>query len=279
MSRSCLDWPKRPFEWIEDGTLHISVPFTWNLPDVQSRIMRTWMPVRVGGPAVELMPGFLCGAQVGGALPGVLQRVNPLATRTTYSCPCRCGFCGVGRGMIERGGFRELADFPAGPIVCDNNLLAASPAHLERVVAMLQPFGWADFNQGIDASLVTQEIADLIASIGKPIVRLALDSMAEVPAWEAAYECFRQAGIAKDRLRTYVLIAYESGPDDSWKRCSLVEGRRHGTTLPMWYHPLDALEYNAVTDDQRKLGWTEDERDRIMGYFWKHRGIPMEITA
>ena len=31
------EWPKRTVEWTEDNTAYLSVPFTWNLPEVYSR--------------------------------------------------------------------------------------------------------------------------------------------------------------------------------------------------------------------------------------------------
>lgn len=263
-------WPKMEFEWIKNGKLHISVPFTWCLPRVQKRIASTWMQVKVGGPAVELMPEYLKGAEIGHEDPNVLKRINPLATRTTKGCPSKCGFCGIGKGLIERGGFRELRDYSPGPVLCDNNLLAASFNHLERVVLMLRSFGWADFNQGLDASLVTQETADLIATIGKPIIRMALDSQGEKDVWERAYECWRKAGTAKNRIRSYVLIGFNSDPTDAWERCWWVE--KHGAlALPMWFHSLDSLEENIVTDEQIDLGWSDYERRRIMQWFYQHK--------
>jgi hypothetical protein len=270
-------WPRRPYEWIESGVLHISVPFTWNLPDVQRRIRSTWMPVRVGGPAVELMPDFLKGAQIGHEMPDVLQRINPLATRTTTGCPSRCGFCAV--PLIE-GRFAELESFPPGPVVCDNNLLAASWRHLERVVRMLRAYGWADFNQGLDASLMTPEITDLLVSIGKPICRFAVDSLADVPAFDEAYCLLRRRRLPRKSIRVYCLIGYNTDPSEAWKRCRIIE--QYGIKpLPMWFHELDALEENTVTKtrnknhpdrpSQRELGWSDYERRRIMQWFYKHK--------
>jgi hypothetical protein len=225
------------------------------------------MPVKVGGPAVMLMPEYLKGAEIGNDRRGVLQRINPLATRTTEGCPNRCAFCAV--PSIE-GSFREMNVFPPGPIVCDNNLLASSHRHLERVVSMLKGYGWADFNQGLDASLVTQEIADLISTIGKPIIRMALDSQGEKDVWERAYRYWRNAKVPKNRIRSYVLIGFNSGPEEAWERCKWVEA--HGAKeLPMWFHPLDAMEENVVTGKQLDLGWTDYERRRIMGWFYRHR--------
>ncbi len=261
-------WPKREYEWIENGVLHISVPFTWCLPRVQMRIASTWMPVKVGGPAVELMPDYLKGAEIGHESAGVLQRINPLATRTTAGCPSKCPFCAV--PTIE-GNFAELDSFPSGPVLCDNNLLASSDAHIDRVVSMLRPYGWADFNQGLDASLVTMPIAYAIASIGKPIIRMALDSQGEKDSWERAYECWRRVGTPKNRIRSYVLIGFNSDPADAWERCEWIES--HGVlALPMWFHELNAMEKDGVTEKQRLLGWTKQDQDQIMDWYYQHRG-------
>jgi hypothetical protein len=262
-------WPRREYEWIEGGVLHISVPFTWCLSRVQKRIASTWMKVKVGGPAVELMYDYLKGAEIGHESEGVLQRINPLATRTTVGCPSKCKFCAV---PIIEGCFRELDTFPTGWVICDNNFLASSYSHIERVVEMLRTYGQADFNQGLDAALVTQDIADLIATIGKPIIRMALDSQGEKDVWERAYECWRRAKIPKNRIRSYVLIGFDSGPDEAWDRCKWVEA--HGVkALPMWFHELYAMKKDEVTEKQIALGWSKKGQDHIMDFYYQHRGI------
>ena len=167
------EWPKAPYRWQEGETLYISVPFTWNLPAVRNELQQGswfWKRAQVGGPAVDLMPDYLAdipNVTVGGSMENVLQRINPDATRTTLGCIRKCAFCGIGTGKIEPGGFRELEDWPDGPIVCDNNLLAASDAHIEKVCFRLKQYGWADFNQGLDVRLMTPERAKLLASIGR----------------------------------------------------------------------------------------------------------------
>ena len=183
MKRPAATWPKGPTRWQRGETLYISVPFTWQLAAVREELVQGswyWRRARVGGPAVDLMPEYLAGiprVTAGGNEPNVLERVNPMATRTTLGCPRKCAFCGIGQGRIEAGGFRQLDQFAVRPIVCDNNFLAASPEHIGRVCAALaSQYGWADFNQGLDARLMTAEKARTIASIGKPVCRLACRS-------------------------------------------------------------------------------------------------------
>ena len=273
-------WPKGPMEWIEKRVRYLSVPFTWDLPKAKQDLMQrdfTWDRAVVGGPAVELMPEYLDGmgwVTIGHDMPGVLQRVNPHATRTTLGCIRKCGFCGIGCGKIEAGGFRELEDWPDLPILCDNNLLAASMDHLDKVTRRLSKWGWCDFNQGLDARLMTPEKAALLARIEKPCIRFSVDSDAEKESVLAAVEICQSAGIFKQNCRKhYVLVGFNTGPDEAWERCLWVEQRTFKAN-PMWFHPLDALERNSITDAQRALGWTHRDRADLQRYFYQRCGLP-----
>lgn len=270
------EWPKKPTEWIEKRTLYISIPFTWNIPDVTARLQQRsmfWDRVVVGGPAVYLMPEFFDNmkhVEIGYNHSGVLQKVNPLATRTTVGCIRKCKFCGVKKFEPK---FKELDDWPDLPIICDNNLLASSQYHFSRVVDRLKKHQGVDFNQGLDARLLTDYHAKRFAEV-KGIVkrglRLALDSRGHFSPWMAAYERLRTAGIAKRKISTYVLIAFNSDPSDAWARCELVE-KQGVRALPMWFHPLDTLNKNTVTEAQKNLGWNDFERRKIMQWFYQHK--------
>jgi hypothetical protein len=259
-----IEWPKREFEWIENGVLHISVPFTWCLPRVQKRIASTWMPVKVGGPAVYLIPNYLKGAEIGHDANGALQRINPMATRSTVGCPRRCPFCAVPR---TEGRLLELSDWPDLPIYCDNNILAASLGQFDRVMDRLEGHGWGDFNQGVDAGFLNEHHAERMVRVKGLMVRLALDSQRDKKAWSRAYTILRSQGIPKNRIRSYVMVAFNTGVDEAWERCKWVKG--HGVLpLPMWYHPLNAMRENIVTEQQKELGWNNKERMRIMRHYY-----------
>jgi hypothetical protein len=228
------------------------------------------------------MPDYLAGLSgvtIGGDCPGVLQRVNPQATRTSIGCPNRCGFCAIGKGLIEAGGFRELTDWPDGPVLVDNNLFAASVEHFDRVMDRLDPWGWCDFNQGVDARRLTEHHAERIGRIPGAMVRLALDAMAVADAWEEAFRKLRASGVALRRIRSYALVGFTTGPEEAWERCEWIEG--HGVkSLPMWFHELDALEWNQITEKQRALGWTDEERKALFQWYYKHRGAkPAHLEA
>lgn len=270
-----MEWPKKSTRWIIKRTLFISIPFTWDLLNIKRQIKQRsfeYDQVVIGGPAVYLMPDFFNDinfVSVGFNMPGVLQRINPLATRTTIGCIRQCAYCGV---PIFDGRFKELKEWPNLPIICDNNLLAASQPHFDRVINRLKKHNGVDFNQGLDTRLLTDYHAMRIAEINgiaKRGVRLALDNMAHCDTWNVAFERLRSAGIAKRKISTYALVGFDSGPLEAWARCEWIE--EHGTrVLPMWFHELNQLEKNIVTEHQGNLGWDDLERKRIMRWYYQH---------
>jgi hypothetical protein len=284
-----IAWPKRLVYWFEGTgmrTMKISIPFTWSLHEAREKIEEHSLMCDtfiVGGPGIYLMPDYfndMPQVSVGYDEPGVLQRINPMATRTTTGCVRHCKFCAIGTGKIEGDGFRELADWPDLPVLADNNLLAASQSHFDRVIDRLIRWGWADFEQGLDSRLLADYHAERIAQIKSPMVRLALDSMDYADQWENAFSKLRRAGIAKKNIRSYALIGHTTGEEEAWRRCAWIEGNGHGIkALPMWFHPLDALEWNAVTPEQAALGWDDTKRKGIMDFYYWHRGSKHECLA
>jgi hypothetical protein len=270
-----ITWPKGPVYWTGGKTLYVSIPFTWNLPDVRIRLLQKsfmWERAVIGGPAVRLLPNYfddLSHVTVGENDSSVLQRINPLATRTTAGCPNRCGFCGVNRIC---GAFQEFEEWPDRPVLIDDNLFAASQTHFDKVIDRLIQWEWADFNQGVDARLLTDYHARRIAEIAQVTVRLALDSMAYVDDWLTAVDTLKRNSVVKTHIRSYALVGFRTGPDDAWTRCEFIE-KHVRKVLPMWYHPLDAMQPNIVTAAQQALGWNDFERKRLMTWFYKHKRV------
>ncbi len=267
------NWPKTFTVWYDRQVGYLSIPFTWLLPVarrvIQQRnfFVKRWV---VGGPAVKLLPQYLQDVvEYGPDDATVLQRVNSCATRTTVGCPRKCEFCGV--RQIQPG-FRELSDWPDLPIICDDNLLAASHRHIERVIEGLRRWPSVDFNQGLDCRLLDSRHAELLATLKRPIIRLALDDYATRIAWADAVERLLTAGIAKSRIRSYVLCGFHGGPEDDRKQCEFVElfGLK---PLPMWFHRLDSMRFNEVTDAQRASGWTERNRRSLFCWYYWHRTL------
>ena len=267
-------WPKGPTYWLEGNTLFISIPFTWNLPEVRVKLMQSafsYSSVVVGGPAVKLMPGYfsmLDFVREGDNYPGVLQKVNPLATHTTTGCIRHCKFCGIGQGKIEQGGFKELDDWPDLPLICDNNLLASSVGHFDKVIDRLKKWRSPDFNQGLDIRLLNEYHARRFAELKQPKIRLACDDINEKERWTDAVELLLQCGVRRSWISTYALIGFDSGPDECWQRCEYIN--QIGTCNPMWFHSInDVLPVNSISPEQLLMGWTSRERIKIMRKFYK----------
>lgn len=262
-------WPKATTMWVDNGTLYASIPFTWELPVVE-RQLGWYKRVVVGGPAVRIMPSYFdqhSQVEIGNDMPGLLQRINPMATKTTTGCVRKCGFCAV---PAMEGKLKCLPDWPDLPILIDNNLLAAPKAHFDRVIDRLVKWGWADFNQGLDSRLLTEYHAKRISEIKKPLVRLSLDSMEYVDDWNRAFDILRGVGIAKHNIRSYALIGFDSDRTEAWDRCHYIQDKGI-KVLPQWFHELDAMEHNIVTDKQRDLGWSDYDRRSIMQWFYQHK--------
>ena len=255
-------WSKRFLEWREGDNAYLSVVFTWDLPEAFQRAV--WLrqmgyTLFAGGPAVTLMPDFLSSvAECGGKSPTALERHNPLATFTSRGCIRQCPFCAVWR---TEGKIQELDDWPIHPIVCDNNLLACSQAHFDRVVDRLKPLRGIDFNQGLDARLLTKHHADRLSELNCT-VRLAFDSVAYESQFMRAFELLRDACIPKHRIRVYVLVGYDDTPEDALYRLRTVADLGIDPN-PMRYNPLDTLHRDSYVGP----GWTDSELTRYVRYW------------
>ncbi len=128
----------------------------------------------------------------------------------TRGCVRDCPWCIVPRkegyihpaatwGEIKRPDSREI-------VFLDNNVLASAHG-LEQIEQMGHEKVWVDFNQGLDARLITPKIAELLAGLRWiRFVRMSCDTSAMLPVMEQAVAYLREAGVARSRLWAYVLV-------------------------------------------------------------------------
>jgi hypothetical protein len=251
-----MSWLKDIAAWRMGRTLYLSVPFSWKIPQAQALARRHKGPVVAGGPAVDLNPGCLPT----GELPGDVRPLdfhNPLATFTSRGCVNRCSFCAVSK--IE-GELHELDNWPVRPIVCDNNLLACSRRHFDRVIDRLRPLEGVDFNQGLDARRFTPHHARRIAELKAAKVRFAFDNIKEETTIADAFALAKKHGVKN--IQCYVLIGYCDTPDDAKYRLEKVR-EWGGLPNPMRYQPLDATQKNSFVGSN----WSEGLLRDYMRYY------------
>ena len=105
--------------------IHISVAFTWDLPEAE-QLEKEWRhiaPVTIGGPATRQRGGEFT--------PG--KYLKPGYVITSRGCFNRCWFCSVWK---REGDVRELP-ITEGFNVLDDNLLACTDEHIKKVFIML----------------------------------------------------------------------------------------------------------------------------------------------
>jgi len=238
-----VTWQKGIVEWIENNNAFISVVFSWDLQQAYQRAI--WYKslghkVKVGGPATYSTKIFDGIAEIGGHISDVVQRHNPKATFTTRGCPRHCPFCVVPK--IEPK-FIELDKFPIRPIVCDNNILASSDYHFDMVMEKLSDLEDIDFNQGLDARLLTKDRAEKLAKLKLKTTRLAFDSLGYEKLFIKGLRILNDAGIPGKKITVYVLINFRETPEQALYRLEKV--RELGALpFPMRYQPTDTKKKN-----------------------------------
>lgn len=255
-------------DWIEGDTAFLSVVFSWNLPAAYQRavfLAAQGYRVRAGGPAVSYQsalfesPVLAKVAEIGFDGVNALAHHNERATFTSRGCPRKCGFCTV---PVIEGDLVELSDWPVRPIICDNNLLACSRKHFDKVIDRLRAVPQVDFNQGLDARLLTTYHAGRLAELDLRCVRLAWDHTEAESLFRRGFERLIKAGIKPGKIRAYCLIGYEDTPKDALYRLETIWGLG-AFPNPMRYQPLDAVQKNQYVAP----GWTEPELKRYMRYW------------
>lgn len=259
-------WRKGIAEWHCGDTMYLSVPFTWLMPEAEQRAKAHKGRVVAGGPAVKLVGAPW--AETPASVPfDVLAMHNPCATFTTRGCPNRCQWCAV---PIIEGDLVELANWKPAPMVCDNNILAASRKHFERVIDALTVFPEVDFNQALDARLLTDWHAGQLARLRSIRVRFSMDCWGmERPVADAVARC-RAAGLRD--FSVYCLVGFNDNHDDALARLRLVESWGFWP-VPMRYQPLDATEKNGYLAEP----WTKAQMAKLIHY-WSRRHFYRGVT-
>ena len=259
-----MTWSNGIAEWFEGDTAYVSAVFSWNTQKAYMRcvyLKSQGYHVRVGGQVVMTNPKMFAEFDTTGIV-NALPYHNSDAVFTSRGCIRNCSFCLVPK--IE-GKLIELDLWEVKPIICDNNLLATSQIHFDTVIDRLieNKITGIDFNQGLDARILTDHHASQFARLPKDtIIRLAWDHISTEKLYLESFEKLKLAGVKPSQIRTYVLIGYNDTPDDA--RYRLEKVRSLGALPnPMRYQPLNTEKRNYYVSEN----WTNDLLTRYMRYY------------
>ena len=187
----------------------------------------------------------------------------------TRGCPNQCPFCAVPRlepqfvdsvGLYDYfASIRDRFGEKQNLVLMDNNVLASK--RFAEIIDDILRLGFekgakrnkrkrfVDFNQGLDASLITPATAKLLALICIDPLRLAYDYAAEKVIFAKAITAVAESGVGS--ISTYMLYNFRDTPDDLYKRLRHVIdlNRKYGLQIysfPMRYTPLDHKDRTHV---------------------------------
>ena len=140
----------------------------------------------------------------------IYPNFKPAIGFLTRGCIRSCPWCIVPmkEGCIRPAAtWKEIKRPDSNQIVfMDNNVLACDHG-LQQIEELGNEKIWVDFNQGLDARLITYDIAKLLSRLHWiRFVRMSCDTAGMLPAVFDACNNMVNAGISKSRLWSYVLV-------------------------------------------------------------------------
>ena len=222
--------------------IHISVAFTWDLPEAEilAEQWEKFATVKISGPAFN-KPG-------GEFVPGMYIKHGYVIT--SRGCPNRCWFCAV--PYREKNGLHEL-EIKDGWNVLDDNLLACSEQHIRAVFDMLKRQKHRPaFTGGIEAKLLQPWHVEFFKQVKAERIYFAYDTPDDLEPLIHASNLFKQAHFGNvHSLMCYVLIGY---PKDTFNEA---EKRLH-TVLDLGFCPMAMLYRDSSGATSRE--WRQFQR-------------------
>ena len=174
--------------------IHISVAFTWDI-EKANWLKEQWemiAPVKIGGPAIDGEPtnGFVSGMYLKKGI-----------TITSRGCPNRCPWCFVNTPI------KELDLISVGNVIQDNNILACSKSHLDKVFQMLSRQHSIRFLGGLESKYIKYNIVERLRSLNIKELWLSYDHDGAIYDLTKASYLLRKY-FKRYKLRCYVLIGF-----------------------------------------------------------------------
>jgi len=293
--------PKKP-----PDVIYVTSLFTWAWEPVWDAVKyyKANFPsakIILGGLYASLLPEHAALSGADEIHKGIVEEVEDLIPDYTLvpdwngsiifssrGCNMNCGFCAVpileGKLKCTKKSIKHLV-WPGHTriIFFDNNLL--QNPHWRDIFDELEDLKMSvDFNQGLDARLITDEVAERMANLKiDSWIRLAYDARDRGKYVKRAIDNLSAVGIRKRRIMVYTLFNYNDTPSDFFERVK--EILNWGVVCyPMRYEPIFALkknEYISPNWSKERLGAVQRAR-RVIGYggsFPPYEGLIRKFNA
>lgn len=172
----------------------------------------------------------------------------------TRGCVNKCRWCIVPQKEGSIRPYMDIDDVASGRknvVLMDNNILAAGEYCMEQLKKIIDRGYRVDFNQAMDARLVTPEIADMLVKV-KWIrhIRLGCDTDSQMDDCERTIEMLNERGYNK----LYILYTMIHGdPMDNYKRISYWRGKYQGKVSVTAQPYVDYSGKNKIPKWQKDL--------------------------
>lgn len=201
------------------------------------------------------------GYDIHSKLPEEVDRLQPdyllypsIDNKTAYGfltrgCPNKCFWCVVPK---KEGGVKPYMDVDEIAIegrrklvLMDNNILAAGDYAVGQFEKIIKRGYQVDFNQALDARLVTETHAKLLARmkwLDHRRIRFGCDTTAQIKHCERAIEMLERHGF-KGEIFLYTMIGGSNGLEECFERINYWRGRmleeraRHGNVMYAYAQP------------------------------------------
>lgn len=128
----------------------------------------------------------------------------------TRGCPRKCPWCYVPRKEGNIAPYRkweEIVRFDTKKLILMDNNILASKYGISELKRMVGSAIRIDLNQGMDVRLVTEEVADILASLNWiKYIRFSCDTISQIKSIDRVAYMLGERGIKPYRLFIYVLV-------------------------------------------------------------------------
>lgn len=191
---------------------------------------------------------------------------------TSRGCTNNCGFCMVPK--LE-GNLRNITNKPSDYVrdnhskivIWDNNFLA-QPNWYEKAMDLKNTGKWIDFNQGLDARLLTDEKAEMLASMKIKDYRFAYDGDYQKKSAKNAIDLLSSYGVNKRRISFYTLYNFYNGPNN-----------KSDDPENFYHRVLNILEWGSVSYPMRYIPLNADGKNTYVSPNWTEEKLEMVAKA